>query len=173
VGLRLSAAGSYGHRRPLFGPIRSETARPGPAAQRKDRPEGHVWAADGANQQLYPCLEEACWSARASLNDIPKEWESFWSFWCAQVQPAVRKALGRDDIWGIGRHMSVLADDTTDQLFQFIRPVVSVYPCLRCGPCDPGWQARHRRPEDQAAAGQGDRCLRSDLSQTAAPRPMR
>jgi multiple sugar transport system substrate-binding protein len=59
--------------------------------------------------------------AGLSLDDIPKEWEAFWSFWCDQVQPAVRKALGRDDIWGIGRHMSVGADDTTDQFFQFIR----------------------------------------------------
>ena len=55
-----------------------------------------------------------------SLEDIPKEWGPFWSFWCDQVQPAVRKALGRDDIWGIGRPMSVEAADTTDQFFQFV-----------------------------------------------------
>ena len=55
-----------------------------------------------------------------SLDDIPKEWEPFWSFWCDQVQPAVRKALGRDDIWGIGRPMSVEANDTIDQFFQFL-----------------------------------------------------
>jgi multiple sugar transport system substrate-binding protein len=54
-----------------------------------------------------------------SLEDVPKEWEPFWSFWCDQAQPAVRKALGRDDIWGIGRPMS-LANDTTFQFFQFI-----------------------------------------------------
>jgi multiple sugar transport system substrate-binding protein len=59
--------------------------------------------------------------AGLSLDDIPKEWEPFWSFWCDQVQPAVRKALGRDDIWGIGRPMSVEAADTTDQFFQLIR----------------------------------------------------
>ena len=64
---------------------------------------------------------EACWSRGLTLEDIPKEWEPFWSFWCDQVQPAVRKALGRDDIWGIGRPMSVEADDTTDQFFQFVR----------------------------------------------------
>jgi multiple sugar transport system substrate-binding protein len=34
------------------------------------------------------------------------------------VQPAVRKALGRDDIWGIGLPMSTSAD-TDDQLMQF------------------------------------------------------
>ncbi len=33
-----------------------------------------------------------------TLADIPKEWEAFWSFWCDRVQPAVRKATGRDDI---------------------------------------------------------------------------
>jgi multiple sugar transport system substrate-binding protein len=28
-----------------------------------------------------------------TLADIPMEWVAFWSFWCDQVQPAVRKAL--------------------------------------------------------------------------------
>jgi multiple sugar transport system substrate-binding protein len=55
-----------------------------------------------------------------SLADVPKQWEAFWSFWCDQVQPAVREALGRDDIWGIGLPMSVAAiGDTADQLVQF------------------------------------------------------
>jgi multiple sugar transport system substrate-binding protein len=54
-----------------------------------------------------------------SLDDIPKEWEGFWSFWCGEAQAAARKALGRDDIWGIGRSMSV-ANDTTFQFFQFV-----------------------------------------------------
>ena len=54
-----------------------------------------------------------------TLADIPKEWEPFWSFWCDQVQPAVRKALGRDDIWGVGLSMSAAAGDTDDELLQF------------------------------------------------------
>jgi multiple sugar transport system substrate-binding protein len=54
-----------------------------------------------------------------TLADIPKEWEPFWSFWCDQVQPAVRKALGRDDIWAVGLPMSTAAEDTDDELFQF------------------------------------------------------
>jgi multiple sugar transport system substrate-binding protein len=37
-----------------------------------------------------------------TLDDIPREWEAFWSFWCDQVQPAVRQATGRDDVWGSG-----------------------------------------------------------------------
>ena len=55
-----------------------------------------------------------------ALDDIPKEWEPFWSFWCDLVQPALRKALGREDIWGVGLPMSVAAiGDTIDQVVQF------------------------------------------------------
>jgi multiple sugar transport system substrate-binding protein len=54
-----------------------------------------------------------------TLVDIPKEWEAFWSFWCDQVQPAVRKALGRGGIWGVGLPMSAAATDTDDSLLQF------------------------------------------------------
>jgi multiple sugar transport system substrate-binding protein len=53
-----------------------------------------------------------------TLADIPKEWEAFWSFWCDEVQPAVRQALGRDDTWGIGLPMST-ALDTQDEVVQF------------------------------------------------------
>jgi multiple sugar transport system substrate-binding protein len=54
-----------------------------------------------------------------TLDDIPREWEAFWSFWCDQVQPAVRQATGRDDVWGVGLPMSAGADDTYQQLEQF------------------------------------------------------
>jgi multiple sugar transport system substrate-binding protein len=54
------------------------------------------------------------------LDDIPKKWEAFWSFWCDQVQPAVRKVLGRDEIWGVALSMSTEPDDTVDQFFQFV-----------------------------------------------------
>jgi multiple sugar transport system substrate-binding protein len=53
-----------------------------------------------------------------TLADIPKEWNAFWSFWCDRVQPAVREALGRDDIWGVGLPMSTIAD-TENALEQF------------------------------------------------------
>jgi multiple sugar transport system substrate-binding protein len=53
-----------------------------------------------------------------TLADIPKEWEAFWTFWCDRVQPAVRQALGREDIWGVGLPMSA-AGDTDDELLQF------------------------------------------------------
>jgi multiple sugar transport system substrate-binding protein len=53
-----------------------------------------------------------------TLADIPKQWEAFWSFWC-EVQPVVRRATGRNDIWGAGLAMSVAASDTADQLVEF------------------------------------------------------
>ena len=55
-----------------------------------------------------------------TLDDIPKEWDAFWSFWCDRVQPAVRAALGREDIWGIGLPMSVTSVDTTNGFWQFV-----------------------------------------------------
>ena len=58
--------------------------------------------------------------AGIALDDIPKEWGAFWSFWCDQVQLAVRRATGRNDIWGIGLPMSAEAVDTVDQFFQFV-----------------------------------------------------
>jgi multiple sugar transport system substrate-binding protein len=54
-----------------------------------------------------------------TLADIPQGWDAFWSFWCDRVQPAVRKALGREDIWGVGLPMSAAAPDTDDELLQF------------------------------------------------------
>jgi multiple sugar transport system substrate-binding protein len=57
--------------------------------------------------------------AGLSLDDVPKDWERFWSFWCDRAQPAVRNALGRDDIWGVGLAMSTEAGDTIKSFFQF------------------------------------------------------
>ena len=45
----------------------------------------HVWKS---------LLEQAGFT----LEDIPKEWDAFWAFWCDQVQPAVRRVTGRTDI---------------------------------------------------------------------------
>jgi multiple sugar transport system substrate-binding protein len=53
-----------------------------------------------------------------TLADIPRDWETFWSFWCDQVQPSVRRATGRDDIWGVGLNMSGKGD-TEEQVRQF------------------------------------------------------
>jgi multiple sugar transport system substrate-binding protein len=80
-----------------------------------------------------------------TLADIPQEWNAFWSFWCDRVQPAVRKVLGRDDIWSVGLPMSVAATaDTTDQVVQFQlayeAPWIGVDPRLQLN--DPEIRAR-------------------------------
>jgi multiple sugar transport system substrate-binding protein len=53
------------------------------------------------------------------LADVPKQWEAFWSFWCDQVQPAVRKATGRNYIWGVGLAMGAAGPDTRNAFSQF------------------------------------------------------
>jgi multiple sugar transport system substrate-binding protein len=67
----------------------------------------HVWKS---------LLEQAGFT----LEDIPREWEAYWSFWCDAVQPAVRQATGRDDLWGVGLPMSVEAADTENVFHQFV-----------------------------------------------------
>ena len=74
----------------------------------------HVWRS---------LLEQAGFT----LADIPKEWEAFWSFWCDQVQPAVRKATGRDDIYGVGLPMSAEAIDTRIEFEQFMQAYEAHY----------------------------------------------
>jgi multiple sugar transport system substrate-binding protein len=56
-----------------------------------------------------------------TLADIPEAWKPFWAFWCDRVQPAVRKALGREDIWGVGLPMS----PTLDTVYQFLQAVAA------------------------------------------------
>jgi multiple sugar transport system substrate-binding protein len=63
-----------------------------------------------------------------TLADIPKQWEPFWSFWCDKVQPAVRKAIGRDDIYGLGVAMSPKAPDTRIGLGQFADALTRNWP---------------------------------------------
>jgi multiple sugar transport system substrate-binding protein len=57
--------------------------------------------------------------AGIGVEQIPREWDAFWAFWCNTVQPAVRQATGRDDIYGIGLPMSAEASDTMTGLSQF------------------------------------------------------
>jgi multiple sugar transport system substrate-binding protein len=54
-----------------------------------------------------------------ALEAVPKDWEAFWTFWCDEVQPAVRAALGRDDVWGVGLSMSAASADTGNGFWQF------------------------------------------------------
>jgi multiple sugar transport system substrate-binding protein len=67
----------------------------------------HVWTS---------LLEQAGFA----LADIPTEWEPFWAFWCDKVQPAVRRALGREDVWGLGLAMSAASTDMVDAVTQFM-----------------------------------------------------
>jgi multiple sugar transport system substrate-binding protein len=99
------------------------------------------------------------------LADIPKEWDAFWAFWCDQVQPAVRQALGRDDIWGVGLTMSVDSRDTTNGLWQF----VSAY--------EADYMTRDGRlviDDPEVGAGSSERSTASrPCTARAAPRPIR
>ena len=57
-----------------------------------DGPTRPLRLADGLEFQSPPRLAHPAGAAGFTLADIPKEWGAFWSFWCDQVQPAVRKA---------------------------------------------------------------------------------
>ena len=54
-----------------------------------------------------------------TVEDIPREWDAYWSFWCDKVQPAAREATGGDDLWGVGLPMSIEAADTGNAFGQF------------------------------------------------------
>ncbi len=64
-------------------------------------------------------MESLLERAGLSLDDIPKEWGPFWSFWCDQVQPALRKAMGSDDLWGVGLPMAA-GPDAEGGFLQFV-----------------------------------------------------
>jgi multiple sugar transport system substrate-binding protein len=49
-------------------------------------------------------------------SDIPKDWKGYWSFWCDQVQPALRKKTGQR-LYGIGMPMGV---DSSDSFYSFL-----------------------------------------------------
>jgi multiple sugar transport system substrate-binding protein len=88
--------------------LNGKTGRPGLYALPMARGSNyvHVWNS---------LLEQAGFT----LADIPREWDAFWSFWCDEVQPAVRRATGRDDIWGVGLTMSSGDSDVADEILQF------------------------------------------------------
>jgi multiple sugar transport system substrate-binding protein len=49
-------------------------------------------------------------------SDIPKDWKSYWSFWCDKVQPAYRAKTG-SRTFGIGQPLGV---DSSDSFFSFL-----------------------------------------------------
>jgi multiple sugar transport system substrate-binding protein len=50
--------------------------------------------------------------AGLDINSIPKTWNEYWDWWCKTAQPAVRKATGDRQKYGIGHAMSSSASDT-------------------------------------------------------------
>jgi multiple sugar transport system substrate-binding protein len=49
-------------------------------------------------------------------SDIPKDWKSYWSFWCDKVQAGYRKKSGTR-VFGIGQPMGV---DSSDSFYSFL-----------------------------------------------------
>ena len=49
-------------------------------------------------------------------SDIPKDWKSYWNFWCDKVQPASRAKTGQRT-YGIGMPMGV---DSSDSFYSFL-----------------------------------------------------
>jgi hypothetical protein len=97
------------------------------------------------------------WEQGPHLADIPREWDAFWSFWCDQVQPAVREALGRDDVWGVGLPMSAV-NDTGNELEQFQLAYDALW-------LDGNRSLQVDDPKIRAGHGQGAGGLHADLAQ--------
>jgi multiple sugar transport system substrate-binding protein len=62
-----------------------------------------------------------------TLDDIPKQWEAFWSFWCDRVQPAVRRTTGHGNVYGVGLPMSIKGTDTNTGFEQFMQAYEANY----------------------------------------------
>jgi multiple sugar transport system substrate-binding protein len=73
----------------------------------------------GRNTMHLHVWESLLKQAGFTLEDIPREWDPFWSFWCDEVQPAVRRATGSDEVWGVGLSMSGDVSDTGSVFEQF------------------------------------------------------
>lgn len=58
--------------------------------------------------------------AGLSLAEVPKTWNEFWGWWCETVQPAVRRATGDRNKFGVGQPMSSSASDTIFAYMMFL-----------------------------------------------------
>jgi multiple sugar transport system substrate-binding protein len=67
----------------------------------------HVWKS---------MLDEAGLDAAS----IPKTWNEYWNWWCETAQPAVRKATGDRQKYGVGQPMSSSASDTNFAYMMFL-----------------------------------------------------
>jgi multiple sugar transport system substrate-binding protein len=108
-----------GSLRPLLGVFDADAVEASTLLNGKTGQRGLYAVPMGRNSNHLHVWRSLLERAGFALADIPKGWEAFWRFWCDQVQPAVRRATARDDIWGIGLPMSAAALDTNDQLIQF------------------------------------------------------
>ena len=163
MGVRRSAGGPLGRRRPFLGPVRSGCARPRGDCSTRRPGKRHCTRCRSVARSTTSTSGKACWSSAGfTLADIPREWEAFWSFWCDQVQPAVRRATGRDDIWGVGLPMSA-------ERRRYLYRVLPVPGCPKADYVTPDGRARHRRSRDPATAHQGDRQLHGDLPKGCTP----
>ena len=127
MGIRRSAGRSHGRHRPLFGPVRSGCAQPGDCGCNKKTGQKALYGLPmGRTTNYVHVWKSLLERAGFTLEDIPKEWEAFWAFWCDQVQPAVREALGRDDVWGVGLSMAA-GHGRRERFFQFLAADVPQY----------------------------------------------
>jgi len=58
--------------------------------------------------------------AGLKMDQIPKTWNEYWDWWCKTAQPAVRKATGNRNIFGVGQPMSSSASDTIFAYMMFL-----------------------------------------------------
>ena len=58
--------------------------------------------------------------AGLDLNSVPKTWNEWWDYWCKTAQPAVRKATGDRQKFGVGQPMSSSASDTIFAYMMFL-----------------------------------------------------
>jgi multiple sugar transport system substrate-binding protein len=58
--------------------------------------------------------------AGLDLAAVPKTWNEYWAWWCETAQPAVRKATGDRNKFGVGQPMSSSASDTIFAYMMFL-----------------------------------------------------
>lgn len=58
--------------------------------------------------------------AGLKMDQIPKTWNEYWDWWCKTAQPAVRRATGNRNIFGVGQPMSSSASDTIFAFMMFL-----------------------------------------------------
>ena len=150
---------------PLLGPVRSGRARLRHAAQRRRRPARPLRAADGARHNHVHVWKSLLEQAGFTLDDIPKEWEAFWSFWCDRSS---RRCA---------RPRAATTSGASGCRCRPRRPIPTISSSSSCRPtrpttCSPRRPAHDRRPGDQARLIKAmDATPRSTAR--AAPRPTR